>query len=580
MNIKRATILTLLIASSALFVKGAYAATPVGTHDGLGTVSACSTKGWAYDPDTSSSSISVDIYRDGGAGSGVNIGRFTANASRPDVNSTKGITGNHGFDIDLTSSLSDGKSHSLYVYAIDSSGTGTNPLLSNSPKTITCAAPAPVTTVSTSAPSITLGNSFTLTWSSTNSATTCTSYHGTTGFGPSGSTSVTPTNSGIYTTGMQCTGPGGVGLMATKDVTVTAAPVNNTNNPPTGSFDTADNASCAVVGWTYDSDAPSSSISVDIYRDGGTVGGTKLGRFTANVSRSDVNSTYGITGNHGFNQNLSSYISDGATHSIYIYAIDSSGGTNPLLGNKFITCASSQTQPPPSSGGSGNPASATGSSYIEKTTSQNVTVNWAANNLSGLNYTVSCSVLAGATDLSCPSGWPITSSSASTSKSFQVSSTGNGSLIFTISVPGYPPVSAEVLIKPTVPQDENNDNNNNNNDNLNSEPTPPVGIPVITDFHAENGSAAVCQISASPTLIIAPKTTTTLTWSCDQVINSCALTDDNPKVPDIGAVTSNDSPRETPVVTDTTTFTLKCSGAPATSVTVKTSGVNIKEVNP
>jgi len=121
---------------------GAVNNTPIGTHDEVNN-SACSTKGWAYDPDTSSSSISIDIYRDGGAGSGVNLGRFTTNLYRSDINATKGISGNHGFEVSLPSSLKDGVNHSLYVYAIDSSGVGTNPLLSNSPKTIQCVAPAP-----------------------------------------------------------------------------------------------------------------------------------------------------------------------------------------------------------------------------------------------------------------------------------------------------------------------------------------------------------------------------------------------------------------------------------------------------
>ena len=117
---------------------------PVGYHDGVNS-SSCSTTGWAYDPDDTSKSISVDIYADGPTGgTGVSLGRFSTTILRSNVNSTENITGNHGFNIDLTSKLADGKSHTLYIYAIDSSGQSTNPLLKGSPKTINCEAPKPV----------------------------------------------------------------------------------------------------------------------------------------------------------------------------------------------------------------------------------------------------------------------------------------------------------------------------------------------------------------------------------------------------------------------------------------------------
>ena len=60
--------------------------------------------GWAYDPDASSQSIDVyvNIYTDSDCNSLYSFHRLTANVSRPDVNQAKGITGNHGFNADIS----------------------------------------------------------------------------------------------------------------------------------------------------------------------------------------------------------------------------------------------------------------------------------------------------------------------------------------------------------------------------------------------------------------------------------------------------------------------------------------------
>jgi len=260
--------------------------------------------------------------------------------------------------------------------------------LSNSPKTITCAAPVPTVTVSVNTTSITLGSSFTLTWSSTN-ATACTSYHGSS-YSTGGTTSVTPPSVGTYTTGMQCTGPGGTSSMVTKTVNVSSVSAP-TNNAPVGTHDGLGTVSaCSTKGWAYDPDTSSASISVDIYKDGGAGSGTALGRFSANVSRSDVDTAKGITGNHGFDVDLTSYLSDGKSHSLYVYAIDSSGaGTNPLLSNspKTITC------PAPTGPGSGGSTSApvslnvTGTTIITKNVGQAYAVYWGSANVTSCTVT-------------------------------------------------------------------------------------------------------------------------------------------------------------------------------------------------
>jgi len=118
---------------------------PIGYFDGTNNGS-CNITGWAFDPDTQAQSLYVDVYRDNPVGSGgVPLQRFTANASRPDVNTYlsqqgyKNATGNYGFSLNLSQYLSDGKAHPLYIYAIDTTDSTKHTLLTNSPKTITCA---------------------------------------------------------------------------------------------------------------------------------------------------------------------------------------------------------------------------------------------------------------------------------------------------------------------------------------------------------------------------------------------------------------------------------------------------------
>ncbi len=100
---------------------------------------ACDTiAGWAYDPDTPGSAISVDIYYGGPAGSGAPGVRWTANVYRADLCSAIGSC-DHGFVTLTPRALLDDAAHSIYPYAIDSSGNGDNPILSGAPKTLQCA---------------------------------------------------------------------------------------------------------------------------------------------------------------------------------------------------------------------------------------------------------------------------------------------------------------------------------------------------------------------------------------------------------------------------------------------------------
>lgn len=89
--------------------------------------------GWTKDPNTTSS-ISVHFYADGPAGTGTYLGSTPADIYRSDLSY---VDKNHGFSFAFSKSLKDGIEHQIYAYGIDDRGE-TNPLLTNSPKSIKC----------------------------------------------------------------------------------------------------------------------------------------------------------------------------------------------------------------------------------------------------------------------------------------------------------------------------------------------------------------------------------------------------------------------------------------------------------
>lgn len=115
--------------------------------------------------------------------------------------------------------------------------------------------------------------------------------------------------------------------------------------PAFGYFDGANSSNCSVNGWAFDPDNPSSAIDVHIYRDGPYGSGTAVTSCSTNVTRTDINSAYGISGTHGFNCTLpASYKGTGA-HNLYIHAIDTNGDANNVIGGspKSLTCAAACT---------------------------------------------------------------------------------------------------------------------------------------------------------------------------------------------------------------------------------------------
>lgn len=93
------------------------------------------------------------------------------------------------------------------------------------------------------------------------------------------------------------------------------------NKLTAGNFEIV-NTDGIAAGWAYDPDTPSVSIKVKYYFDGTSSTGTYGGEVTTTGYRSDVNSAFGITGNHGFSVTIPSSFWDGRQHSIYLYSID------------------------------------------------------------------------------------------------------------------------------------------------------------------------------------------------------------------------------------------------------------------
>lgn len=97
-----------------------------------GNAGSVTVKGWAYDPDASSSSITIHVYvwqkgvNEGDIYNPFSIQTVEANIERTDVNSTEGITGNHGFEKTFTMAAGN---YVIKAFALDKTGGDSNPVL-------------------------------------------------------------------------------------------------------------------------------------------------------------------------------------------------------------------------------------------------------------------------------------------------------------------------------------------------------------------------------------------------------------------------------------------------------------------
>lgn len=116
---------------------------------------------------------------------------------------------------------------------------------------------------------------------------------------------------------------------------------NSSNTGPGGSLDVADGGFGAMRlrGWALDPDTPTASISVHAYIGGpaGVGEGHNLG--PANVPRPDIGRGFpGAGENHGFDATVST--DRRGPQTVYLYAIDSAGGDNPLIGTAQVNVSS------------------------------------------------------------------------------------------------------------------------------------------------------------------------------------------------------------------------------------------------
>ncbi len=197
---------------------------------------------------------------------------------------------------------------------------------------------------------------------------------------------------------------------------------------------------------------------------------------------------------------------------------------------------------------------ASGSSSVTKKVGEQFTVSWCAINAK------SCSV----TGPEFPSGVNCLADASSATKrgSSNIIISTPGTYTYTITGDGKTAVAIVTIV-------------------------PDVSIPTNINVPSQPASAPApapaptptCTIGAKPTSVKLPNSSTFLEWSCNTNINGCTITDNNPKVADIGAVASSGS-RETPIVGSTTKFTLKCPGAADASVTVGLFNSSLKEIIP
>lgn len=96
--------------------------------------------GWAQDLDAPDATIDVHVTVDGPAGAGRAF-VTSADVQRDDLCSAIGSCA-HGFTWPIAPVFFDGNAHTVHAYGIDSEG-GSNTLLSGSPLSFTCTAPAP-----------------------------------------------------------------------------------------------------------------------------------------------------------------------------------------------------------------------------------------------------------------------------------------------------------------------------------------------------------------------------------------------------------------------------------------------------
>ncbi len=204
---------------------------------------------------------------------------------------------------------------------------------------------------------------------------------------------------------------------------------------------------------------------------------------------------------------------------------------------------------------------ALGQTTVMKNIGDSYTVNWTSNSLAGSGTCILFKPDGSSSNVPCTSSI-VTSQSVPGQYTYRIeniSKDSNGNAVTVTSQP------ATITILGTL---------------TNSVPgavSPVVSSPVINQWYAQSeGSlpAPVCTMTANPPLVISPANTSKLSWSCNQTISGCSISQGIGPVASVGSIS-------TPVLSNkTTVFTLSCPDAADSSVTVTLSAPKVIEVLP
>lgn len=116
----------------------------------------------------------------------------------------------------------------------------------------------------------------------------------------------------------------------------TGASPQCSNTPPRGNVDSV---TCdGVSGWAQDTDDPKKAIDAHVYFGGPAGSGARGVAIRAEGYRPDLCAPLGSC-EHAFVQPLPLSFFDGQPHPVHAYGIDLTGGTNPEIGAKTVTCS-------------------------------------------------------------------------------------------------------------------------------------------------------------------------------------------------------------------------------------------------
>ena len=151
--------------------------------------------------------------------------------------------------------------------------------------------------------------------------------------------------------------------------------VNITDQSPIGTMDqvTGGTGSVRIRGWAFDPDAKANSIGIHVYIGGdiGTGQGHDMGKTP--LASSDVNSVYGLTGNHRFDWTIAT--DKTGSVAVHVYMINEGPGANKKLWSGSVTVnAVTHAVTFNANGGSNAPANQTKTKGTILTLSKNVPV--------------------------------------------------------------------------------------------------------------------------------------------------------------------------------------------------------------